>query len=89
VRYADRVAIALQRPRDVKLATFVSPAYGRISALLYSASDALNRPTHPGADLILVLNPHSTAPITPGLFHFMHEYHAKRDKLHHRRPGSA
>jgi hypothetical protein len=81
-------AIRKQSGEEVSTDLFVTPAYGRISALLYSASDALNRPTHPGADLILVLNPHATAPIVPSEFHFMHEYHAVADTLHHRRAGS-
>jgi len=78
-----------QSGEEVSTDLFVTPAYRRISALLYSPSDALNRPTHPGVDLILVLNPHAAAPITPGWFHFLHEYHAEGDQLHYRQAGSA
>lgn len=81
-------AIRKQSGEEVSTDLFVTPAYGRISALLYSTSDALNRPSHPGADFILVLNPHATAPITWRSFHFMHEFHADGDHLHHRRAGS-
>jgi hypothetical protein len=82
-------AVRKQSGSEVSTEMFLTPAYSRISALLYSPTDPLNRPTHPGADLILVLNPHATAPITPGRFHFMHEYHAEGDQLHHRLAGSA
>jgi len=81
-------AIRKRSGEEVSTDLFVTPAYRRISALLYSPTDALNRPTHPGADLILVLNPHATAPITPGWFHFMQEYRAEGDKVHHRQAGS-
>jgi type I restriction enzyme S subunit len=87
--YLHSPAVRKQSGEEVSTDLFVTPAYRRISALLYSPSDALNRPTHPGADLILVLNPHAAAPITRGWFHFMHEYHAEGDKVHHRQAGSA
>lgn len=77
-----------QSGSEVSTEMFVTDAYRRISALLYSASDALNRPTLPGADLILVVNPYAKAPIVPDAFHFTHEYHARGDELHHRLPGS-
>jgi len=81
-------AVRKQSGSEVSTEMFLTPAYRRISALLYSASDALNRPPHPGADLILVLNPHATAPITPGWFRFMHEYHAEGDKVRYRKAGT-
>jgi len=81
--------IRKQSGSEVSTELFVTPAYRRISALLYSGADALNRPQHPGADLILVLNPHAAASITPGWFHFMHEYYAEGDEVHYRPPGGA
>lgn len=81
-------AVRKQSGEDVSTDLFVTPAYRRISALLYCPSDPLNRPAHPGADLIMVLNPYATAPITPSEFHFMHEYHAVGDTLHHRQAGN-
>ena len=78
-----------QSGSEVSTEMFVTPAYSRISALLYSPTDPFRRPTHPGADLTLVLNPHAAAPITPGWFHFMREYHAEGDVLHHREADSA
>lgn len=73
---------------EVSTELFLSPAYSRISALLYSASDPFNRPKEPGADLILVLNPYAAAPIQPDRFHFMHQYHAEGEKVHYRPPGN-
>jgi len=79
--------IRKQSGREVSTEIFLTPAYCRISALLYSAADALNRPKDPGADLILVLNPHAAAPITPGWSQFTHEYRADGDQVHYRQPG--
>ncbi|PYK11263.1 MAG: hypothetical protein DME65_07760 [Verrucomicrobia bacterium] len=82
-------SIRKQSGEEVSTDLFVTPAYRRISALLYSPSDALNRPAFPGVDLVLVLNPHAAAPITPGSFHFMHEYRAEGDRVHYRQAGES
>jgi hypothetical protein len=81
--------IRKQSGGEVSTELFLNSAYNRISALLYSGSDAFNRPHQPGADLILVLNPHATAPIAPGSFDFMHEYRAEGDEVHHRPPAES
>jgi hypothetical protein len=66
---------------------FLNPQYARISGVLFSASDALNRPEMPGSDFVLVLNPLADAPVLHGWFRFGWEYWVEDSSVHRRAPS--
>jgi hypothetical protein len=57
-----------------------------ISAVLYSCTDPLNRPSVLGGDFVLVHNPEARAPVATGGLPSAHEYIVSEGTVHHR-PG--
>lgn len=60
---------------DVRTDGFLSPGpLTGVSAVLYSCTDSVNRPTCLGGDFVVVHNPHATVPLEPGYLPAREEY---------------
>jgi hypothetical protein len=83
-----RATVAKVSGEPIRTDVFLDPAYSRISAILYSGADEINRPPMPGADFTIVRNPLASAPLPPGWLPFVWEYWVEGDLLHRREPAA-
>jgi hypothetical protein len=79
-----RDGIEKKSGETVSTNVFLDPEYARISTVLYSSIDALNRPKVLGSDFILVHNPLARNPLSLGFFAFVFEYWKDNNELKHK-----
>lgn len=81
--YTHQSKVAKASGASVQTDTFLSDTCTGVSAILYSHADPLNRPPCTGADLVLVHNPNSKAPLARGLIIRGQEYWMEKGELRH------
>jgi hypothetical protein len=75
--YQYQECVVKRSGTTVPTTTFLDESSSGISAVLYSCSDAWNRPASPGVDFVLVHNPRSLVPLPHGLLRRGLEYSAE------------
>lgn len=82
-RYEYRGSIQKKSGEAVSTSVFLDPAYYRISAVIYSHVDCMNRPETFGADFVLVHNAvaKNKNKLERGMFKFGTEYWKEEDNL--------
>ena len=86
--YAHQSTVVKRSGATVRTDSFAIPGGAPgISAVLYSCTDALNRPPTLGGDFVVVHNPHARAPVPHGFLPCTVEFFADGGAIHSK-PGS-
>jgi hypothetical protein len=79
--YNPRSYIEKAHGKNIPTDTFLNPVYKEVSGVLYSRSDALNRPLVSGDDFIFIHNHKAKNPIPLGFFKFGTELYVEDNRL--------